>query len=313
MKIGMVTDSLGHLSFDDLLHTASELNIQMLEFPMGNWSSAPHANLDLLLENENERATFFGKVRDQGLEISALNASGNHLGPGERGKRHDAVVRKTIKLAGLMGIKRVVMMSGLPAGKGDSHANWVTVAWPPEVTELLEYQWEEVAIPYWQELVKYAADQGIEKICIEPHGHQLVYNVDTMLRLRDAVGDMVGANFDPSHMMWMGGDPLAAIRELGDAIYHVHAKDTRIDLQNTALTTRLETKTNDRASERAWNYVTLGYGHSDSWWRDFILLLRQVGYNDVLSIEHEDVSMSPIEGVKKSVELLQRICEIDEK
>ncbi|MCC6803378.1 MAG: sugar phosphate isomerase/epimerase, partial [Anaerolineae bacterium] len=147
--------------------------------------------------------------------------------------------------------------------------------------------------------------------CIEPHGHQLVYNVGTLLRLREAVGAMVGVNFDPSHMMWMGGDPLAAIRPLAGAIYHVHAKDTRIDPTNSALTTRLETKTNDRASERAWNYVTLGYGHSESWWRDFVLLLRQVGYNDVLSIEHEDVSMSPLEGVRKTVTFLQGIIEQD--
>jgi sugar phosphate isomerase/epimerase len=311
MKIGMVTDSLGYMNFDELLDTASEQGIQMLEFATGNWSGAPHLNLDLLLENENERQAFIGKINDHGLEISALNCNGNQLGPGERGKAHDNVVHRTMKLAGLMDVKRVVMMSGLPAGKGDSHANWVTVAWPPETTALLEYQWEEVAIPYWRKLATYAADQGVEKICIEPHGFQLVYNVETMLRLREEAGDIVGANFDPSHMMWMGGNPLAAIRELGDCIFHIHAKDTRIDPQNSALTTRLETRTNDRASERAWNYVTLGYGHSESWWRDFVLLLRQVGYNDVLSIEHEDVSMSAIEGVRKSVQFLKNIIELD--
>lgn len=312
MKIGMVTDSLGYMVLDELLDTASKLGLQMLEFPMGNWSPAPHANLDLLIENTDAREQFIGKVRDHGLAISALNCSGNQLAPGESGKAHDAVVRKTMKLAGLLGVKRVVMMSGLPAGRGDSHPNWVTVAWPRETTALLEYQWEEVAIPYWRDLVAYAADQGVEKICIEPHGHQLVYNVGTMLRLREGAGEMVGANFDPSHMMWMGGDPLAAIRVLGDAIFHVHAKDTRVDAHNSALTTRIETKTNDRASERAWNYVTLGYGHGESWWRDFILLLRQVGYNDVLSIEHEDVSMSPLEGVKKSVAFLENVIEKDE-
>jgi sugar phosphate isomerase/epimerase len=215
-----------------------------------------------------------------------------------------------MKLAGLLGVKRIVMMSGLPAGPGDTHPNWIVVVWPPETTRVLNYQWEEVAIPYWRGLVRYAADLGIEKICIEPHGHQLVYNVDTLLRLRVAAGDMVGANFDPSHMMWMGGDPLVAIRRLGNAILHVHAKDTRVDRENSATTTLLETKGNDRVSERAWNYVTLGYGHGESWWRDFVLLLRQVGYNDVLSIEHEDVSMSSLEGVKKSVAFLQNMIEL---
>lgn len=311
MKIGMVTDSLGHLSFDEIVETAARLGIQMVEFACGNWSQAPHVKLDKLLENEQERQRFVGKIRDQGLAISALNCSGNQLAPGAPGKAHDEVVHKTMKLASLIGVKRIVMMSGLPAGRGDSHPNWITVAWPPETTRLLEYQWEEVAIPYWRALVSYATDLGIEKICIEPHGHQLVYNVDTLLRLRQAAGDMIGANYDPSHMMWMGGDPLAAIRRLSGAIYHVHAKDTRIDTENSALTTRLETKTNDRVNERAWNYVTLGYGHGESWWRDFVLLLRQVGYNDVLSIEHEDVSMSPLEGVRKTIAFLQNIIEVD--
>lgn len=310
MKIGMVSDSLGHLSFDDLLQTASRLGLHMLEFTCGNWGAAPHLKLDLLLENPNERQTFIGKIRDHGLEISALNCSGNQLAPGDHGRAHDTIVRKTMTLAGLLGVQRVVMMSGLPAAKGDSHPNWVTVAWPPEVTQLLEYQWEAVAIPYWRELVKYAADQGVGRICIEPHGHQLVYNVDTLLRLREAVGDRVGANFDPSHMLWMGGDPLAGIRVLGSAIFHVHAKDTRVDSQISALTTRLETRTNERASQRAWNYVTLGYGHGESWWRDFILLLRQVGYNDVLSIEHEDVSMTPLEGIRKSIAFLNSMIEL---
>jgi sugar phosphate isomerase/epimerase len=311
VKLGMVADSLGYLSFDEVVATAAQLDLQMLEFPCGNWSQAPHVNLDRLLESESERQTFVGKVRDHGLTISALNCSGNQLAPNERGKAHDAVVRKTIKLAGLLGVKRIVMMSGLPAAPGDTYPNWITVAWPPETTEILNYQWNEVAIPYWRELVSYAADQGVEKICIEPHGHQLVYNVDTMLRLREAAGEMVGANFDPSHMMWMGGDPLAAIRRLGSAIYHVHAKDTRIDQDNSALTTRLETKSSSLVSERAWNYVTLGYGHGESWWRDFVLLLRQVGYNDVLSIEHEDVGMSPLEGVKKTIAFLRDIIELD--
>ena len=210
MKIGMVTDSLGTFALGELLDTAAALGIQMVEFPCGNWSSAPHIQLDKLLDHPEERQRFLGAVQERGLTISALNCSGNQLAPGQAGKAHDAVVRRTMRLAGLLGVKRIVMMSGLPAGKGDSHPNWITVAWPPETTRLLEYQWEEVALPYWRELVSYAAKQGIEKICIEPHGHQLVYNVPTLLRLREAVGTMIGANFDPSHMMWMGGDPLAA-------------------------------------------------------------------------------------------------------
>ncbi|HEX5942419.1 MAG TPA: sugar phosphate isomerase/epimerase [Anaerolineales bacterium] len=307
MQIGLTTDSLGQLTFQELLETAASLGIQTLEFGCGNWSSAPHLNLGLLLESEVERANFLAKIRAHGLEISALNCSGNPLAPGQRGKSHDQVVRGTLKLAGLLGVNRIVMMSGLPGGPGDQNANWITTAWPPEVHEILRYQWEEVALPYWRDLAEEARANGVEKICIEQHAHQLVYNTETALRLREAIGELVGVNFDPSHALWMGGDPLRAIRELRGAIYHVHAKDTWIDPQNTALNALLETKPNDRVAERAWNYVTLGYGHSEIWWRDFVIQLKQNGYDDVLSIEHEDYSLTPIVGVRRSVELLKNV------
>ena len=307
MRIGLVTDSLGHLSFEEMLETAAHLGIQALEFGCGGWSSAPHLKLDLLLDSETERASFVAKIRDHGLEISALNCSGNQLAPGERGKSNDRVVRKTMKLAQFLGIQRIVMMSGLPGGPGDQNANWITTAWPPEGREILRYQWDEVAIPYWRNLVNQAKEHGIEKICVEQHAHQLVYNAETLLKLRDAVGEVVGVNFDPSHALWMGGDPLRAIRQLQGVIYHVHAKDTRIDPHNCEINTLLETKPNERVAERSWNYVTLGYGHSEIWWRDFVIQLKQNRYDDVLSIEHEDYSLSPIVGVRKSIELLSSV------
>ena len=307
MHIGLVTDSLGQLSFDELLKTAVDLGINSLEFACGNWSQAPHLKIDQLITDKQARDTFQNKLSDHGLNISALNCSGNPLAPGQHGEAHDGVVRKTFPLAELLDIDRIVMMSGLPAAPGDQHPNWITTAWPAEVAEILRYQWEDVAIPYWQALVKVAKSHGITRICIAQHGHQLVYNTASLIRLREAVGTIIGVNFDPSHMMWMGGEPLRAIRPLAEAIYHVHAKDTRIDPHNSEVNTLIETNANDQVQARSWNYVTLGYGHSENWWRDFISLLREVGYDDVLSIEHEDLSMTPIRGVQKSVDFLNSI------
>ncbi|MBL8057789.1 MAG: sugar phosphate isomerase/epimerase [Anaerolineales bacterium] len=307
MRIGLVTDSLGHLALDDLLKTAAELGIQTLEFGCGGWSAAPHLSLARLLDSAAERATFTAKLRAHGLEISALNCSGNPLAPGERGRAHDQVVRQTFQLARLLEVRRVVMMSGLPGGPGDQNANWITTAWPPECHAILRYQWDEVALPYWRELAGAARAQGLERICVEQHAHQLVYNTSSLLRLREAAGEIVGVNLDPSHAFWMGGDPLRAIRALRGAIYHVHAKDTRLDPANCELNTRLETRPNEAVADRAWNYVTLGYGHPELWWRDFVIQLRQNGYDDVLSIEHEDYSLAPLAGVQKSVALLRQV------
>jgi sugar phosphate isomerase/epimerase len=306
MKIGMITDGLGDMGVDELVKTAAELGIERLEFAGGNWSRAPHLKLDRMLESEPARREFLARLGDHGIALSALNCSGNPVHPGEHGRRHREVTEKTIKLASLLGVERVVMMSGCPGGPGDANANWVTTSWPAEMQTILHYQWEEVLIPYWRGLVAYANGLGIRKLCLELHGHQNVYSVETFQRLRNAVGETVGVNFDPSHLMWMGADPLKAIPALDGAIYHVHAKDTRIDPKIAGLNGRIEFKTSDRASERAWNYVTLGLGHDEAWWRKFCSALRAVGYDDVLSIEHEDITMTPLEGVRRSVELLKR-------
>jgi sugar phosphate isomerase/epimerase len=310
MKIGMVTDSLGDLTFDALLDAAAGLGIDCIELATGNWSTAPHIDLDRLLADSVERDVFKGKIRERGLAISALNCSGNALHPGPSGGEHDAIVRKTVELAPLLGVDRVVMMSGCPGAPGDKHPNWITVAWPPETAEILEWQWNEVLIPYWRDLIAFAKARGIEHLCLEMHGQQNVYNVGTLLRLRAAVGDTVGANFDPSHLLWMGADPIAAIEALGPAVYHVHAKDTRIERAAT-VNGRIETKPAERAAERAWNYVTLGYGQGEDFWRAFCLTLRRVGYDGVLSIEHEDMTLSPMEGLRKSVDLLRRVSIVE--
>jgi sugar phosphate isomerase/epimerase len=306
VRIGLNADSLGALSLDEALDVAAELGVQCVELPTGAWSAAPHVALGRLLERGAERRELLARVHDRGLTISALTCNGNQLDP-VSGPEHDAVTRGTIELARLLDVDRVVLMSGCPGGPGDRYANWITVAWPPETAEVLRYQWDDVVIPYWRRLADYAAERDVQRLCIEMHGQQVVYNVPTLLRLREAVGPIVGANYDPSHLMWMGADPIAAIDALGDAIYHVHAKDTHMEPARQALNSRLETTPAGRARERAWNYVTLGYGHDDAFWRSFCLALRRAGYDDVLSIEHEDVVMEPIEGVRKSVELLERV------
>ncbi len=308
MKIGMITDSLGNLSLDEMLRASAELGLETLEFACGNWSSAPHIDLAAMLDSAATRAEFVARIRDHGLTIAALNCSGNPLHPGPQGKQHRQVTEDTIRLASLLGIDRVVMMSGLPGGPGDANPNWIITDWPPECADIQRYQWDDCIIPYWRDLVRFANNLGIGKLCLELHGHQAVYNVQTLLRLRDAVGETVGANYDPSHPLWMGADPIAAVRKLGSAIYYVHAKDARIEPIPTAIDGVLDARPPNHYADRAWNYITLGYGHGETWWRQFCTALKQVGYDDVLSIEHEDMMLSPMEGMRKSVALLRNVA-----
>jgi sugar phosphate isomerase/epimerase len=312
MKIGLITDSLGHLSFEDALDVAQRLGLDSVEVATGNWSEAPHIDLAAVLASEGARQEFAGKVTDRGLSLSALNANGNQLHP-VSGPAHDKVLRDTIDLASALGVSTVVCMSGLPAGRGDSVPNWITSSWPPENLEVIAYQWDEVAIPYWRELAGFARDRGV-RLAIEACFNQLVYNPSTLLRLVDAAGDdVIGANLDPSHLMGMGADVPAVIRALGASIFHVHAKDTRVDPVVTARDGLLTSYPMERANLRSWNYVTLGLGHpaGETFWADLVYTLRSVGYEGTLNIEHEDVLVNSVEGVSRAAGLLQRVALVE--
>jgi len=305
MKLCAVSDSLGSLSFNEAAKASADLGLEALEIGMGNWSAAPHANLQSLLESKEKRQEFLSVFEQNGLSLAALNCSGNQLHPVD-GERQSKVVYDTVRLAELLGVDTIVLMSGLPGGgPKDLTPNWVTCAWPPETREILDWQWNEKLLPYWQKLAAFGNEHGIKKFCIEMHGHQLVYNVPTLLKLRRATGSTVGANLDPSHLFWMGADPLAAIEALGDAILHVHAKDTCFNDGALNLTGRLETIGHENVKDRAWSYITLGIGHGEQWWRRFCYRLRVNGYDGWLSIEHEDIILSRMEGLRRSVDLLK--------
>ena len=162
-------------------------------------------------------------------------------------------------------------------------------------------------MPYWKETAEFAKQHGIKKICFEMHPGFCVYNPETLLKLRAAVGDIIGANFDPSHLIWQGMDPVEAIRTLGDAIYFVHGKDVRVDRTNVAKNGVLDTKHYSDVLNRAWVFRTMGYGHDFKMWKDIVSMLKLVGYDDVISIEHEDSLMSPTEGLQKAIALLKEV------
>jgi sugar phosphate isomerase/epimerase len=198
----------------------------------------------------------------------------------------------------------VVDFSGCPGDSPTSkQPNWVTCPWPPEYLEILKWQWDEVVTPYWKQHAKFAGDHGV-KIAVEMHPGFVAYNPESMLRLRDIAGPSVGCNYDPSHMFWQGIDPIAAIRILGDAIFHVHAKDTQIYDRNLPMTGVLDTKPYTDEQHRAWIFRTCGYGHGEEWWREFASTLRMFGYDYVLSIEHEDTLLSAEEGLKRAASFL---------
>jgi sugar phosphate isomerase/epimerase len=313
MRIGIFTALFGDKGLEEALDIISAEGIEAVEFGAGAYPGAAHLGrtheaVERLIEDKGERDRLLREVAGRGFVISAISCHGNPLHPNPRiAEDHHRAFVNSVRLASALGVTNVNGFSGCP-GDHDAakYPNWVTCPWPDEFREILDWQWNSKVIPYWTEQAGFLKQHGV-RFCIEMHPGFVCYSNDTLLRLRNAVGDSIGANFDPSHLWWQGIDPIAAVRELGreGALYHVHAKDTRIDPENSSRNGNLDTKGYGDILNRSWVFRSVGYGHTLGWWKDFVSNLRMVGYDDVLSIEHEDGLMSPMEGLRKAVQVLK--------
>ncbi len=307
MKIGLFTDGLAHLPLAEALAKSASLGVQAVEIGTGNFSPSPHCDLNGLLGSAGARAEFLQAIEREHLQLAALNCSGNPIHPNrELAQRAVDVTRKTLRLAGLLGVERVVCMSGCPGSPdGGRYPNWVVASWPEDFLELLEWQWRERVVPFWSEMAGLAKAEGVRQLCFELHPGMCVYNVSSFYRLREAVGPVIAANLDPSHFFFQGMDPLAVIRTLGASIGYVHAKDARVEPFNLAVQGALDLQPGKPVRDLVWAYRTLGYGHGAQFWADFVSALRSVGYDGVLSIEHEDPLMDAEEAIGRAVDLLK--------
>jgi len=307
MKLGVFTPLLAQLSLDAVLTKLTAVGVHTVELSTGNYPGDPHCKLTML-ENAAALKEFQKTLERHKVGISALSCHGNPLHPDKATAKTNAEInRKTILLAEKLGVDTVVDFSGCPGGSPSAkEPNWVTCPWPPEYLQILDWQWKEVATSFWKERAKFAADHGV-RIAIEMHPGFLAYSPETLLRLREIAGPSLGCNYDPSHMFWQGIDPIAAIRVLGDAIFHVHAKDTQIYAANLPRTGVLDTKPYTDEAHRGWIFRTCGYGHGAEWWKEFVSTLRMFGYDGVLSIEHEDSLLSPEEGLTRAVRFLDEV------
>jgi sugar phosphate isomerase/epimerase len=312
MKVGAFAIWFGERPFEEALDLFVSVGLQAVEVGTGGFMGNVHAKPGELLTDEGKLQAFCRTVESHGLVISGLSCSGNPLHPRDDiARQHRRDFRDTVLLAERLGVAAVGAFSGCPGdGEGAQHPNWVTSTFPGEFREILDWQWNEKVIPYWREEVAFCREHGV-KVAIELHPGFVCFNPSTLLRLRDAVGDTIGVNFDPSHLWWQQVDPLEAVRELGPSIYHVHAKDIVIDLTNTRRNGVLDLPRAEGLLERPWLFRTVGYGHDAQWWRALVSQLRLVGYDHVLSIEPEDPLISKREGLAKAARLLNEAIVVD--
>ena len=307
MKLAVFSPVFGNMPLGKALEYLSAKGVDGMELGAGGYPGKAHADIIELKNSAKKRDELKSTFAKHNIEIAALSVHGNGVHPmPAAAKTATEELDAAIEVAPKLGVKKIITFSGCPGdGKGDM-PNWVTCAWPNEYADILEYQWNDVLIPYWKEKAERAADNGVE-ICFEMHPGFCVYNPETLLKLRAAAGNNIGANFDPSHLIWQGIDPVAAIKKLGGALFWFHAKDTALDKYNIAVNGVLDTKSYSLEAERSWIFRTVGYGSDVKLWKDMISALRVAGYDGYLSIEHEDSLMTQTEGLDKAIEFMQNV------
>lgn len=320
MKLGVMAALFNGMKFDDALKYCAEQGLDAIEIPVGGYPGAPFFEPAHVNGDQSTQADIRAKLKDHGLQLSALAVHGNPLSPDRAaaGRDHESFVA-AVELASKLGTNTVVTFSGCPGGSPrDATPNWITCAWPPEFGAALAYQWNDCLIPYWKDQSAFCAKHGV-RVAWEAHPGFCVYNPDTLIRLseaasRDERDPNLGANLDPSHFFWQGIDPVEAARVLGEAglLFYCHAKDTAIDPHEMRMNGALDTRSYGDLTRRSWVFRTCGYGHGDEFWKPFVSMLRRYGYDGALSIEHEDSYMSINEGFEKAVSYLRSVM-IEEK
>ena len=309
MKLGVMNPVLSSYKFEDALSYLHSLGVDCIEIGAGGYPGNAHLKPEELIGNPEKIKEYKALLEKYEITISAISCHGNPLHPTkEIAEKFHNEFKNAILAAEALGVDTVIGFSGCPGDCEESkNPNWVTCAWPNEYGDILKWQWEEKIIPYWKDMAEFTKAHGIKKIAFEMHPGFAVYNPETLLKLRAAVGDIIGANFDPSHLFWQGIDPAAAIVALKGAIYHFHAKDTIIDRRNTEINGVLDTKSYGDLAGRSWQFRTVGYGHGKEVWNNIISALKLTGYDGAISIEHEDALMSPTEGLEKAVSFLKEV------
>jgi len=309
MIIGLKSNCYNDRSWSETLDILKEKKIPAVEAAAGGFNGKKHCDPVQMLKDLQQVKKFKAEAEKRGIEMTALALHGNPLHPDKAfAAVHAADLEAAVELAGKIGIPVITCFAGCPgASEQSKEPNWITCPFPPYFGDSVLWQWEQRVVPFWREMVTKAKRANV-KFGFEMHPGDVVYNPETLLMLREKVdAEQIACNFDPSHLFWQGIDPIEAVMRLGKMIVHVHAKDCKVNERVVRFRGVNDWKHYGDIANRAWNFRTVGYGHGLDFWNDFVSCLRMVGYDWVLSIEHEDPLMSVEEGLDKTIAFLNQV------
>jgi sugar phosphate isomerase/epimerase len=312
IPIGVFDPVYEHLTIDEMLDKVSALGLEAMEIGTGGYPKNHHCPLDDLITDRVKAKAWLKGFEDRNIRVATLSCHGNPLHPDAKHAQKDIdTFRKTVQLAEMLEVRVIVGFSGCPGGSpSDTTPNWAAYRFPSEVGPMLDWQWKEKVIPYWSDAARFARSHGIRRLAFEMHPNFVVYNPRTLMQLREAVGEEIGANCDLSHLFWQGCDAVEVIHFLGrqGALFHAHMKDTSFYPENVAkygvLNFALNKNDLESASE---NFRAVGYGHGASTWKSIVKAYMDVGYDGILSIENEDPVLSGEVGVERAAYVLKNV------
>lgn len=312
IPIGVFDPVFADVPLDQMIDKLSAWGVEAVEIGTGGYPGSKHCPVEELLQDRAKLNAWKKKFEERNIMVATLSCHGNPVHPDSKiAARETQTFRNTVLLAERLGVSVIVGFSGCPGGApSDTMPNWVTYRWPPEYAQMQDWQWKEKIIPYWRDAAKFAREHGVHKLAFEMHPGFVVYNPMTLLRLREAVGEEIGANCDLSHLFWQGCDPVEVIRLLGkqNALFHAHMKDTVMFKDNVAkygvLNFAFETKDLPQASE---TFRAVGYGHGANTWKEIVRAYMEVGYQGILSIENEDPILPGEVGVQRALYVLKNV------
>lgn len=312
IPIGVFDPVYEKLSLDEMLDKVTALGLEAMEIGTGGYPNSFHCPVAELLADPAKAKAWKKKFDDRNLRIGAFSCHGNPVHPDPKHAARDAEsFQHTVLLAERLEIPVIVGFSGCPGGSStETQPNWITYRWPDEFRDMLQWQWKEKVIPYWKGAAKFAREHGVHKLAFEMHPNFVVYNPKTLLQLREAVGEEIGANCDLSHLFWQGCDPVEVIHLLGrqGALFHAHMKDTVLYPEKVAKYGVLNFAfTKDELADASDTFRAVGYGHSASQWKAILQAYMDVDYDGILSIENEDPILSGPVGVERAAWVLKNV------
>jgi sugar phosphate isomerase/epimerase len=306
MKIGLFTATYLDTKLEEVCTMAAGLGYQAVELPA--FANNPHVDIEEIVKGPNAKA-LLKMLADRGLIISALaNHPEGQIVLGPYGKDTDAICKGTKEEKIAFGTQRMIKTAqaanalGCPVVTGfigcENFGRFFPWPYSKGWSDM-----EKEFVERWGKILDKFGEYGV-KFAHEPHPNELAYDIDTALRAVELMGNRkeFGFNFDPANLIYLDVNVENFIDQLRGKIYHVHAKDGEVVEHNVKRSGRIPQGDWQRLG-RGFRFRIPGWGSVP--WKKVLTELSLIGYDYVMSYEHEDVTMSRRDGITKTIAYLK--------